>query len=143
MVWWQTLLVALATYAVTKAVDHLLAISREKRDFKRHRRERAFAEIEELKDEIGRIYELSANWKAYDAKAEEYAKALTRDDYLVGKYNKYPDIAAAARDTVHWCKIVAFDEKSRQEDLIQNKKELSEKYKMFIRTCESYVETLV
>jgi hypothetical protein len=112
------------------------------RDFRKHLRERAFTEIEELKDEIGRLYELSANWKGYDAKADEYAKALAPDDYLIGKYNKYPDIARTARDTVHWCKIVAFDEKSRQEDLIQNKKELSEKYKNFIRACEAYIDGL-
>jgi hypothetical protein len=142
--WWQTLLVALGTYAGTKLVDHLLAISREKRDFRKHRRERAFSELEELKDEIGRLYELSANWKAYDIKAEEYVKALAHDDYLVGKYNKYPNVAAAARDTIHLCKIVAFDERERDRhgELISNKKELTVQYQAFIQVCDKYIESL-
>ena len=127
-------------------VEELAAVrdrNEHERDFKRHRRERAFAEIEDLKDAIGRLYELTANWKGYDSKAGEYAKALARDDHLIGKYNKYPEIARTARDTVHWCKIVAYGEQSGREDVIENKKLLGEKYKNFIRTCEEYLESLV
>lgn len=142
MEWW-TLLVAAATYVGTKAVDHFFAIAKEKRDFRKHRREKAFAEIEELKDEVGRMYELASNWNSYDGKLGDYAAAFAKDFALVGKYNKYPQIAVAARDAVHWCKVVASCEKEHRDELIQNKKELAEKHRTFLQACEKYVESLV
>ena len=104
MEWWQTLLVALSTYAFTKTVDHWLSISKEKREFKKLRREKMLEEIEDLKDEVGRYYELTANWKLHEMKTDKYRDMMTEDDNLIGKYNKYPEIANSARDIIHWCK---------------------------------------
>ncbi len=74
MDWWKTLVVALCTYALTKIVDHVISISKEKREFKKLRREKMLEEIEDLKDEVGRYYELTANWKAYEMKTDKYQK---------------------------------------------------------------------
>jgi hypothetical protein len=143
MVWWQTLIVVLSTLVITKTVDFVISIYAEKRNFKKMRRELALKEIEELKNEVGIIYELAANWMAYKEKEEAYRSKFFTDYQLVGKYNKYPSIAQAARDAVHWCKIVADDERKSGDDLMKNKKELGEKFKLFLIACEDYLEKLV
>ena len=142
MNWWQTLIVALSTYAVTKIVDFCIAFLTEKRDFKKYRRNRAYEEIDELKNSVGSLYELTINWKSYDEKQKSYISSFENDHELIGKYNKYPSIANAARDTIHWCKIVAFCEKTYVDDVIKNKKELAEKYMLFLRTCDEYIDSL-
>jgi hypothetical protein len=143
MEWWQTLVVALCTYGFTKFVDHLIYISKEKREFKKTRRERMLTEIEELKDEVGRYFELASNWKSYEMKADKYKKMMLDDDHVIGKYNKYPDIVNAARDALHWCKIVSDDEKKRRDSLAGNKKELVNKYSAFIKICDKQLDNAV
>lgn len=143
MEWWQTLLVALSTYAFTKTVDHWLSISKEKREFKKLRREKMLEEIENLKDEVGRYYGLAANWKSHEMKTDKYRDMMTEDDHLIGKYNKYPEIANSARDAIHWCKIVADAEREYTTDVIESKKELSEKYKEFIRVCDEQLDKMI
>ena len=122
MNWWQTLIVALSTYVVTKVIDFIISIVSEKREFKKFRREKIYNEIEELKNEIGKLYELAANWKAFEEKQKSYLTNFENDHELIGKYNKYPTIANTARDTIHWCKIVASCEMKHTNNLIENKK---------------------
>lgn len=57
--------------------------------------------------EIGKLYELAENWKSFEEKQGSYLTNFENDHELVGKFNTYPSIAQAARDTVHWCRIVA------------------------------------
>jgi hypothetical protein len=57
--------------------------------------------------------------------------------------NKYPSVANAAKDVVHWCKIVADCEKTHDEELVKIKKELHEKFNLFIKTCDDYINGLV
>jgi hypothetical protein len=61
----------------------------------------------------------------------------------MGRYNKYPLIAQAARDTVHWCRIVASCEMKQTNDLIENKKEMGERFKMFLAACDDYIKSMV
>ena len=123
----------------------LLANLKDKRNFRNQRRDKAYAEIEDLKDKVGELYELSTNLKAYEVKREDYDKIFESDHRLIGKYNKYPEIATAARDTVHSCKNVAVNERDQDKrgDLIQQKRELSEKYLAFIQACDKYIESLI
>lgn len=95
MTWWQTLIVALLTLIVTKSMDLLIAWFTEKREFDRHRREKSIEEIEVLKNEIGKLFELAANWKAFGGKQRSYLANFENDHELVGRYNKYPSIAQA------------------------------------------------
>lgn len=136
-------MVALCTYTFTKAVDHILSISNEKRDFSRVRRERMLNEIEILKDVVGSFYELAANWKPHEMKEDKYKDMMLEDDQLIGKYNKYPSVVGPARDAIHWCKIVAHAERERQGDVVDSKKELSEKYKAFIQACDELLDNAV
>jgi hypothetical protein len=129
-------------WAIPRLLDFWLAIAKEKRDFKRFRWEKAYAEIEELKNAIGPLYELAANWKPYDSKLEQYHKAFTNDHELIGKFNKFPELAAAARDLVHWCKIAASSEMEISQDLINNKKELQQKQRAFLQACDAQLEKL-
>lgn len=140
MEWWQTLAVALSTYAVTKFIDYWISILNEKRDFKKLRRVKELEEIEDLKDELGCYYELASNLETYEMKAEKYNEMMTNDDYLVGKYNKYPKIAKLARATIHLCKRVASDEKVSVPNAEKSKKELSEKFREFIKVCNDHLE---
>lgn len=142
MTWWQTLIVALSTLIVTKGIDFFISFLSEKRNFQKYRRERIYEEIEELKNEVGKIYELAANWMAFDAKQQKYVENFISDYELIGKFNKHPPVANAARDTIHWCKIVAHNEKKQSDDLIENKKELSEKFRVFLDACEDYINKL-
>jgi len=143
MNWWQTLIVALSTYVVTKVIDFVVSIVSEKREFKKYRREKIYNEIEELKNEIGKLYELAANWKAFEEKQKSYLTNFENDHELLGKYNKYPTIVNTARDTIHWCKIVASCEMRHTDNLIENKKELGEKYSLFLQACEKYLNNLL
>jgi hypothetical protein len=143
MTWWQTLIVALSTLVVTKIIDLIVAQFTEKREFKRFRREKITEEIEALKDEIGKLFELTANWKPFDEKQKSYLANFENDHELVGKFNKYPSIAQAARDTVHWCRIVASCEMKQTNDLIENKKEMGEKFKFFLKACDDYINSMV
>jgi hypothetical protein len=79
MVWWQTLVVVLSTLVITKTVDFVISVYAEKRNFKKMRRELALKEIEELKNEVGIIYELAANWMAYKEKEEAYRNKFLTD----------------------------------------------------------------
>jgi hypothetical protein len=130
---------------ISKALDYRFAIWNEKRDFVKSQKKKAVEEIEELKNQVGTIYELSNNWTSYDTKLGHYAKFFEKDHEVIGRYNKYPKIAEAARNTVHFCKIVASDEKDgdRHGSLISNKRELREKYQIFIQTCDKYIENFV
>jgi hypothetical protein len=143
MTWWQTLIVALSTLIVTKTVDFIISKFSEKRDFSKFRREKTSDEIETLKNEIGVLYELAANWKSFQDKQKSYLTNFENDHELVGKFNKYPSISQSARDMVHWCRIVASDEMKDADDLIENKKVLGEKFKKFIDTCDVYLKSLV
>jgi len=137
--WWQTLTVALTTYAVTKLVD----LFTEKRDFRKRRRDLALTDIEQLKDRIGTLYELAANWKGFDQKQSCYIEAFEADHELIGRINKYPPVAQVARDTIHWCKIVAAEEKQGSNSTVEHKKELAEKYRNFLCQCDDYLSGLI
>jgi len=143
MNWWQTLIVVLSTLIVTKLIDLFVSKFTEKREFNKFRREKVSDEIEALKNEIGKLFELAANWKSFEEKQRSYLTNFQNDYELVGKFNKYPSIAQAARDTVHWCKIVASCEMKQTDDLIENKKELGEKFKKFLTACDDYMNSLV
>lgn len=142
MTWWQALAVALTTYAVTKLIDLMIGSVMDKREFKKRRRELALSEIEKLKDEIGTLYELAANWKAFDQKAQAYRSVFERDHELVGRSNKYNPIAQAARDAVHWCRIVANEEHNAGGSIFEQKKELANKFHVFLQACDAYLDDL-
>jgi hypothetical protein len=90
MTWWQTLIVALSTLIVTKGIDLLMASFTEKREFNRFRREKTIEEIEALKNEIGKLFELAANWKAFEEKQRSYLANFENDHELVGRYHCCP-----------------------------------------------------
>ena len=136
-------MVALCTYAFTKTVDFFISISNEKRDFSRVRRERMLNEIEILKDEVGRFYELAANWKPHEMKEDKYKDMMLEDDQIIGKYNKYPSIVGPARDAIYWCKIVAHEERGHQDNVVESKKELRVKYTAFIEACNVLLDNAV
>ena len=143
MSWWQTLIVVLLTSIVNKLIELFGSRYAQKTEFHKFRRAKVFDEIEILKDEIGVLFELAANWKPSEEKTGSYIRAFENDHELVGKYNKYPPIAQAARDTVHWCKIVADCERKCTDDLIKNKQEMGEKYRMFLTACDDHIKKLV
>ena len=134
---------ALSTLVVTKGVDVFISWITEKKEFNRYRREKITDEIEALKNEIGKLFELAANWKSFEEKQRSYLANFENDHELVGKFNKYPSIAQAARDTVHWCRIVASCEMKSTNDLIENKKELGEKFRTFLAVCDGYMKSLI
>lgn len=142
MTWWQTLIVVLSTLIVTKVADLVVSMFTQKREFNKFKRERIYNEVESLKNEIGKLYELAANWKSFNEKHRSYLTGFEKDDELIGNFNKYPSIAVAARDAVHWCKIVATCERECTNDLIENKKELAEKFKLFLKTCDEFINSL-
>ena len=76
-------------------------------------------------------------------KADKYKEMMSEDDHLIGKYNKYPEVVNAARDAIHWCKIVAHVEMEHSTDVIERKKELSKKYKEFIKICDEKLNNAV
>jgi hypothetical protein len=115
----------------------------EEREFNKFRRTKTTEEIEALKDEIGKLFELAANWKSFEEKQRSYLTNFENDHELVGKFNKYPSIAQAARDTVHWCRIVSSCEMRQTNDVIENKKEMGEKFKKFLTVCDDHIKGLV
>ena len=133
----------LSTLVVTKGIDLFVSRFTEKREFNKFRREKITDEIEALKNEIGKLFELAENWKSFEEKQRSYLANFENDHELVGKFNKYPSIAQAARDTVHWCRIVASCEMKLTNDLIENKKELGEKFRKFLTTCDDYMNNMV
>ena len=143
MNWWQALIVALSTLIVTKLIDLFVSKFTEKREFNKFRREKISDEIEALKNEIGKLFELAENWKSFEEKQKSYLTNFQNDHELVGRSNKYPSIAQTARDTVHWCRIVASCEMKQTDDLIENKKELGAKFKKFLTACDDYMNSLV
>lgn len=143
MNWWQALIVALSTLIVTKVIDLFVSRFTEKREFNKFRREKISDEIESLKNEIGKLFELAENWKSFEEKQRSYLTNFENDHELVGKFNKYPSIAQPARDTVHWCRIVASCEMKQTDDLIENKKELGNKFRVFLTACDDYMNSLV
>ena len=128
---------------MAESAEYAISWFTEKREFNRYRREKITDEIEDLKNEIGKLFELTANWKSYEEKQRSYLTNFENDHELVGRFNKYPPIAQAARDTVHWCRIVASCEMRQTNNLIENKKEMGEKFKIFLTTCDEYMKSLV
>lgn len=138
----EPIVVVLLTYMGTKFFDFLISIWNEKREFLKFKKEKIYNEIEELKNELGKLVELAAIWKGYDQKEKAYINNLDKDHELIGRFNKYTSIANYARDTVHWCKIVASCEKECTNDLIENKEELAKKYRLFLQKCNDYINSL-
>ena len=144
MIWWQALIISLSTLIVTKIIDLIIYKFTEKKEFNKYIRQKKTEEIETLKNEIGKLFELSANWKPFDEKQKFYLENFVNDHELVGKFNKYPSIAQAARDTVHWCRIVAsYEMRLAIEDAVKNKKIMGEKFEIFLKTCDDYIESMV
>jgi hypothetical protein len=146
----KTLLIAafgsaltLVILGITKAIEYYMAVDKEKRDFTNARRNQMHAEIEALKNEVGIIYELAANWQDHASKAKKYFDAFDDDYKLIGKYNKYREVASAARDTIHLCKVVAYFEMDRSKgDVVAAKLELTLKYREFLAACDGYLDQL-
>jgi hypothetical protein len=86
---------------------------------------------------------MGVNWKPIESKLSEYQKMMDNEERIIGRYNKYPEIASTAKDVVHWCKIICFGEREHLVDVVQTKKELVEKYKTFLECCDKYIESLV
>jgi len=142
--WEQALAVALITYVVTKGVDLVAYRLSEQREFRKKRRDIALQDIQDLKDEIGGLYALAANWKGFDSKALHYQKAFEQDHALVGRLHKYgQDVAQAGRDTLHWCMLVAEDERANAHERQETKNELAEKHREFLAACDRYLDNLV
>ncbi|TOF31936.1 hypothetical protein CGJ28_23165, partial [Vibrio parahaemolyticus] len=76
MDWWQTLLVTISTFVVTKLVDHFIAISKEKRELSKDRKSKKIDQIENLMDEVSVFYEVTMNWKHHEMKQEHYRKLM-------------------------------------------------------------------
>lgn len=85
---------------ITKGLDFWFATLQEKRDFIRSGREKAREEIEELKNQVGTIYELSSLGKDIARKPEILRHSLPRITRESAPCNKYSDIAMVARGTV-------------------------------------------
>jgi hypothetical protein len=87
---------------------------------------------------------LSINWMPHAAKAEKYVELFAKEHDVLGRCAKYPEIASAAVDTIHYCKIVEYSERKTGENLdpITMKKELVEKYQAFIDACDNYIKRL-
>ncbi|MCA9836271.1 MAG: hypothetical protein KC422_05130 [Trueperaceae bacterium] len=141
MSWWQTLVVALTTYTITKIIDSILGIIKEKRDFKKSRREKIFTEIEDLKNEVGRYYETATRWRPFDQKLDIYTEQFSKEFDLIGRYNKYPEIAKFARQVIHHCKLVAQDEKEKA-NVPESKELLHQKFSEFIIACNKFVDNI-
>jgi hypothetical protein len=142
MEWWQTLIVALATYSVTKSIDLWVSIKSEKREFKKLRRELCLKDIEQIKDEVGIIYELASNWRHFQEKQTAYIQYFESDHELIGRVHKYPIIVQATRQLLHWCKVTANEEQDASREVIIHKEELAKKHKLFLEQCEKVLESL-
>ncbi len=143
MIWWQSALITGSSIVLGWILNVWAESIKEKRQFKRFRREKAFEEIEALKSEVGIIFELATNWKAFDEKRSEYSDRFSGDYQLIGKYSKYPDIAVSARDVLHLCKLIASKEKNMGDELPELKSELSAKYRNFLSACDKTLDNLI
>ena len=136
------IIIVLLTYIVTKLFDFLISIWSEKREFQKFKREKTYNEIEELKEELGKLVELTSNWKGYDQKEEEYINNFYNDHELLGKYSKYPTIANSLREILLQCKIVASCERDFDKATIKEKEELNNKYEKFLKKCDDHINRL-
>jgi len=128
---------------ITKLLDFWFASLQDKRNFRRSRREKACAEIEELRNEISAFYELCVSWDEHKATLPDFAIFMAKEHEVIGRCSKYPEIAGAARDTVHFCKTVVSDaRKQEMRDLTSIKRELATKHRAFIQACDKYSDTL-
>jgi hypothetical protein len=125
---------------ITKVLDFWFATLQEKRDFVRSGKEKAREEIEELKNQVGTIYELSINWNTHMAKHSEYEKFFAKDYEVIGRFNKYPDIATAASERDR-DRLILSGEQDRI-DLDSTREALRAQYQAFIQTCDKYIESL-
>ena len=139
MDWWQTLIVTLSTIIVTKGIDIVVTVITQKKDFDKFKRQKIYEEIDALRDEVGIIYELAANWEGYQQKEQEYMRLFIKRNTLVGKYNKYKTIADSARWLIHWATIVAAEE-SRHGDVDKAKDELHKAHALFIDECDNLLK---
>jgi hypothetical protein len=140
MEWWQGFLIAIGTYAATKAVDELLAWFREKRDFRKFRREKACTEIEELKNKIGQIYEYACD-EEFDS--DGYHKVAEECYFLIGRSNKYPEIAEAGRATVDLCCAIETSRGSKDEESREYRSDLPGRFRRFLEACDKYTDNLL
>ena len=142
--WWQPFFVTIATVVITKLVDHVIAISKEKRELSKARKSKKIDQIENLMDEISIHYEVAASWKPYSEKACHYKKLFCDDDLLIGKYNRYKDVVIHAREVLNDCKYIASRENPEAAmtddcpDKLRN--DLSVKYHAFITACEQEIK---
>nr|WP_050907912.1 hypothetical protein [Vibrio harveyi] len=143
--WWQPFFVTIATVVITKLVDHVIAISKEKRELSKARKSKKIDQIENLMDELSVYFEVAMSWKPYSEKACHYEKLFSDDDALIGKYNRYKNIVSHGREVLHYCKIIASEESPNTPLKVDNTKELkdvlSKKYHEFITVCEQEIKT--
>lgn len=133
----------LAGGIIAKLLEFWFASLQDKRDFRRSRREKACAEIEELRNQISVFYQLCISWDEHKATLPDLAIFMAKEHEVIGRCSKYPKIAAAAQDTVHFCKIVLSDaQKQEMRDLTSTKRELATKHRAFIQACDKYIESL-
>ncbi|PMP96684.1 MAG: hypothetical protein C0168_01585 [Candidatus Aminicenantes bacterium] len=65
----------------TRILDVFISRLSEKREFKKKRRDLALSEIDEIRNEIGALYDLAANWMSYKFKKKYYIK-LFKNEYI-------------------------------------------------------------
>jgi hypothetical protein len=94
---------------ITKVLDFWFASLQDKRNFRRSRREKACAEIEELRNQISAFYALCINWDEHKATLPDFAIFMAKEHEVISRCSKYPEIAAPAQDTIHFCKIAISD----------------------------------
>ena len=89
------------------------------------------------------MVELSLNWKTFDQKQETYIQRFESDHEIIGRFKKYTTVANAARDTIHWCSIVASCEMRHSDDLVENKNELENKFQKFLKICDEFLDEIL
>ncbi|HBN6259965.1 TPA: hypothetical protein ACOL2D_003858 [Vibrio parahaemolyticus] len=148
MEWWQAFLISIVTLIVTKLLDLIISTSNEKRNFLVNRKTKKIEQIESLMDEVSIYFEVSMNWKSYEDNADKYKKLRTEDDYLIGKYCRYKQVASKARDVIQYCKIIESEENPqsdmyRHSDPNQLRSELQNVYDSFIDCCEREIRSTI
>jgi hypothetical protein len=73
---------------ITKVLEFWFAILQEKRNFRRSRKEKECAEIEELKNQIGAFYELCIKWDDYRDALPDFAAFSAKEHDVLGRANK-------------------------------------------------------
>jgi len=117
-------------------------VSHQREGWKKHRRERALQDIDELKDRIGALYELASSWKGFEQKKKHYLTAFQDDHTLLGRFHKYGSVAQAARDVLHWCMFV-MDAERGAGGTRELKTQLNNKHKAFLCECENHLDSLL